>query len=46
MVSVADCPHFGQVIVDWRIGAASGIEIARNQQRNAEDQADERQDSH
>jgi hypothetical protein len=46
MVSVAECPHLGQVIVDCRTGAALGIEIARDQQDNAKAQADERQDTH
>ena len=46
MVSIAACPHFGQVIVDCRIGAMSGIEITGDQQHNADDEADERQETH
>ena len=46
MVSVAACPHLGQVIVDCRIGTVSDIEITSDQQHNADDEANERQKTH
>ena len=41
MVSIAACPHLGQVMVDCRIGAVSDIEITSDQQRNADNESDQ-----